>query len=294
MGQLEDLKLFVSVVQNRGISRAADQLGIAKSAVSRRLSGLEHRYQAKLVERGPARWDITETGEELYGRALRVIGEADEMDADFARTPHSLEGPLSVALPDIFGRSFLMPTVLRFRAEHPRIQLNVDFDDRQSDLLAENYDLAVRLTDAPHESLVARLLGHTRHALFASRDYVSTRGIPTTLDDLSKHPLLYFGTKRRARWVFETPSGTQSISFQPSVSSNSGEFLLGATLAGEGIARMPDFLARDHLARGELVHVLPEAQVAQWGIYLIRAGEKRMNPRMRRFAEYVEQACALA
>lgn len=102
MGQLEDLKLFVSVVHSQGVTRAAEHLGIAKSAVSRHLSGLEHQYQTRLEERGPGRWDLTETGEELYVRALKLTAEADEIDRDFAQSPHSLAGPLSVALPDVF------------------------------------------------------------------------------------------------------------------------------------------------------------------------------------------------
>ncbi|MCP4891805.1 MAG: LysR family transcriptional regulator, partial [Planctomycetaceae bacterium] len=83
MGQLEDFRMYVAVVQSQGISKAADQLGIAKSAVSRRLSLLEDRYQSRLIERGPGRWEVTDTGEQLYQRAIELVGEADEIETDF-------------------------------------------------------------------------------------------------------------------------------------------------------------------------------------------------------------------
>lgn len=292
MGQLEDFRMFVAVVQSQGISRAADQLGIAKSAVSRRLALLEERFSARLIERGPGRWEVTDTGEQLYLRALEVVGDADEIEADFVQVAQSITGPLSVSLPHDFGRAFLTPTVLQFKSQNPGIQLNVDFDDRHSDLLIENYDLAIRITNEPDETLVARRLGRTRHAMFAAASYASQATMPTSLEDLVDHPLLHYGAARRAQWDFRLGKTRRRISFQPALSSNNGGFLLDATLAGSGIARLPDFIAQEHVASGALVQVLPDAAIDDWGIFLLRAPEKRMNARMRVFAEAVQSACA--
>lgn len=184
-----------------------------------------------------------------------------------------------------------MPFVLQFCAAHTDIQLNVDFEDRHTDLLSENYDLANRLTDQPDDRLVAQSIGSTHHGLNASPTYLDAHGSPASIDALSVHALLHHGAKRRARWVFTLGSQQRVVTFKPTLSSNSGDFLLGATRAGQGIARLPDFLVKASVEAGNLVPVLPEAETAELGIYLIRVVEKRMNPRMRQFAEHMRHAC---
>ena len=292
MGQLEDFRFFIAIVQSDGISKAADKLGIAKSAISRRLRLLEERYGTQLINRGPGHFDVTETGQQLYQRAVEIVGNADEIEADFAQTAISAAGPLSVSIPDDFGRAFLTPMLLGFRAEHPEIQLNIDFDDRYADLVTESYDLAIRLTNEPPDSLIATHLGVWRHRLYASAGYVEAHGSPESLDALKDHPLLSHGGSRRADWDFEVKGGTRSFTFQPSFSSNSGAFLLQVTLAGGGIARLPDFLTAPKVASGELVEVLGDVEIATRGIYLLRTPERRMNRRVRLFAEAVQNTCA--
>ncbi|MEM1284997.1 MAG: LysR family transcriptional regulator [Pseudomonadota bacterium] len=292
MGQLEDFRFFIAIVQSDGISKAAAKLGIAKSAISRRLRLLEERYGAQLINRRPGHFEVTETGQQLYQRAVEIVGSADEIEADFAQTALSAAGPLSVSVPDDFGRAFLTPMLLDFRAEHREIQLNVDFDNRHADLVTESYDLAIRLTNEPPDFLIATHLGHWCHSLYASPDYVEDHGNPQSLDGLSDHPLLFHGGSRRAVWDFEVKGGTRSFTFQPSFSSNSGAFLLQAALAGEGIARLPDFLAAPKIAGGELVEVLGDVKIATRGIYLLRTPERRMNRRVRLFAEAVQNTCA--
>jgi len=107
MGQMEDLRLFTVIVENHSISKAADRLNIAKSAVSRRLHLLEDRYSAKLIDRAPGRWNVTETGRELYQRALRAVHDFEEIETDFSSTHAAISGPLSVSLPREFGISIL-------------------------------------------------------------------------------------------------------------------------------------------------------------------------------------------
>ena len=138
MGQIEDLRIFGIVVETGGISKAAERLGIAKSAVSRRISLLEERYGAILIDRTPGVWDLTATWKELYQRALQVVGEMDEIEADFVSTSANHAGPLSVSVPREFGINFLSNDLLAFKAKFPEIQLTIDFDDRSIDLDREN------------------------------------------------------------------------------------------------------------------------------------------------------------
>ena len=292
MGQIEDLRIFVIVVETGGISKAAERLGIAKSAVSRRISLLEERYGAILIDRTPGVWELTATGKELYQRALQVVGEMDEIEADFVNTSANHSGPLSVSVPREFGINFLSTDLLAFKAKFPEIQLTIDFDDRSIDLDRENYDFAIRITGNMVGSAGATRIGTVNHRLFAGSQYFKTHSMPTCLDDLRAHNLLYFGSARRTVWHFVDANGKRrDMEFQPFLNSNSGTFLLTATIGGHGISRLPDFIASEAVAQGDLVEVLPNLKTPEWGIFLVHSEKRLLNRRMRLFSQMMTKAC---
>ena len=292
MGQIEDLRLFVVVVENHGISKAADKLRIAKSAVSRRLSLLEERYGSRMIDRSAGVWSLTSTGHELFQRAVNIVGDADEIENDFSSTSAAVEGPLSVTVPREFGLAFLHKALIAFMQKFPEIQLTVDFDDRVVDLERENYDFAIRIAEDGDEGPAATRIGCVRHQLFASPNYLADAGMPDSLDELHNHPLLYFGSARRATWEFVAANAAhETFAFKPFLNSNSGSFLLNAVLNDLGIARLPDFITAETLEKGELVAVLPTLSIPDWGIFLVHSEDRRLNRRMRLFAEEMKIAC---
>jgi len=293
MGQVEDLKLFTTVVDQGSISRAAESMNIAKSAVSRRLSLLEERYGSHLIDRGPGNWEISATGLELYQRAINVVSEFDEIESDFTEATQALAGPLTISVPREFGLSFLSPMLMAFKVQHPEIQLMVDFDDRKVDLSRDNYDFAIRITPDVGSDFVARQIGTTEHAIIASPSYLAQRGTPTCLSDLKHHDLLQFGSARRSVWNLDDAAGkTQSLEFQPSLNSNSGLFLLEATQQGLGISALPDFICSAAMDSGTLVPILTDFTAPSSGIYLVHSEGRRLNRRMRLFAEAMEKSCS--
>ncbi|MEM6660967.1 MAG: LysR family transcriptional regulator [Pseudomonadota bacterium] len=293
MGQIEDLRTFVTVVDSGGIARAADALNIAKSAVSRRLALIEERYGVRLVDRQPRKWEVTTAGQELYQRAVRLVADADDLEGAFHYQGHRLKGPLTVSIAREFGLSFLKPSLCAFIKAHPEIDLTLDFDDRMVDLDRENYDMAVRITEGDLTGLLSVLLGTSRHALYCSQAYAQQRGLPNGLDDLPDHPLLYFGAARRAQWAFKERGKSRMVEFKPALNSNSGPFLLDAALNGLGIARLPDFISNDDVQLGNLHPVLPDIDIAERGIHLVYSANRRLNKRMRALIEALEHSCAV-
>lgn len=291
MGQIEDLRLFVTVVDSGGIARAANEMNIAKSAVSRRLGQLEDRFGLRLIDRQPRVWQVTSAGQELYQRAIGMVSDADDLDADFMQVGHTIKGPLSISVAREFGLSFLKPTLFRFAEDHPKIDLNIDFDDRTIDLENENYDLAVRVTATELNGLNCHRIGTTSHGLFASRSYVRINGLPGSVEDLSNHPLLHFGPERRATWVFEEDGKRRSVTFRPALRSNSGPFLVAAALRDRGILRGPFFVVEDELSSGALVPVLPDLDHREYGIYVVHSSKRRLNKRMRLMIDALTRAC---
>jgi DNA-binding transcriptional LysR family regulator len=293
MGQFEDLRMYVTVVESGGIARAADVLGVAKSAVSRRLGQLEDRYDMRLIDRQPRNWEVTTAGQELYQRASVMVADADDLDEDFTQTSQSLTGPLSISIAREFGLSFLKPTLFAFMKGHPQIDLTVDFDDRTVDLENENYDLGVRISAGNLEGLECYPIGATRHGLFASPLYAENNGLPLEYADLKHHQLLHYGSARRARWEFLHDGKKQFIDFQPALNSNSGPFLLDAALHDKGIIRLPDFMVSEELKMGNLVPVLPECKFAVLNIQVVYRTNRRLNKRMRALLEALQQSCAV-
>ena len=293
MGQIEDLKLFVSVVDEGSIARAAEALGIAKSAVSRRLSQLEDRYDVRLIDRQPGLWEITQAGRELYQRAVPMVADAHDLDSDFMHTSRSLSGPLRVSVPREFGISFLRPLLFEFVRDFPEVDLTVDFEDRTVDLERENYDLAVRITSAKLDGLNAVRLGHTRHGLYASAGYLEVAGTPQGPEDLRAHKLLHYGADRRTVWEFTWHGRKAKVEFKPELGSNAGAFLVDAAMNGLGIIRMPDFVVADAVRTSALVPVLREAEFQEYGIFLVHSSNRRLHKRMRVFISFLQARCAV-
>ena len=293
MGQIEDLRLFVKIVDSGGIARAAEEMSIAKSAVSRRLAQLEGRYGVRLIDRQPRVWEITAAGQELYQRARAMLADADDLDADFLHVGHTPKGPLSITVAREFGLTFLKPTLFQFAEDHPQIDLVIDFDDRTVDLESENYDLAVRVTATELKGLNCHRIGTTRHGLFASRSYAKANGLPTTTEQLTDHPLLHYGAARRATWEFKDEGRKRIVTFRPTLRSNYGSFLVDAALKDVGIIRLPLFVVDEQATAGRLIPVLEHLEHRDYGIYVVHSANRRLNKRMRMLMDALEKACQL-
>ena len=293
MGQIEDLRTFTVIVDKKSISKAAETLNIAKSAVSRRLTLLEERFSTKLINRKPGQWNITDIGQELYDRATRVVSSFEEIESDFTSSHANKSGPLTVSIPLDFGISYLLDTLLDFKDENPEIQLTANFDDRLIDLEKDNYDFAIRITPATQDNLIVKKIGVVRHQLCASPEYLEKHGTPKSLEDLQFHKLLYFGAAKRGSWklISQTTKNQELVEFAPSLNSNSGKFLLDAALSVQGIANLPDFILQDRITSNKLIPVLPLYRFPDFFIYLAHSEKRRMNRRMRLFSEKIESIC---
>ncbi|MBO6919722.1 MAG: LysR family transcriptional regulator [Rhizobiaceae bacterium] len=290
MGQIEDFRLFIEVVDQESISKAANKLNIAKSAVSRRLALLEDRYSAKLINREPGNWSVTTTGRELYQRAVRLVGDMDEIDTDFKDVAHRIGGSLTISVPQEFGQSALRGFLLDFSVKYPEIQLTLTFENRFVDLEHENYDFAIRISNSKPTGFSVKHIGCAKHQLYASRDYIEKHGMPKDICELTDHKILGSGIAKRSVMEFTSDSGKPIMfPFQSAMSCNSGMFLIDATLRSLGICRLPDFVAKAHVDRGELLEVLPDIAYSDLGIYLIHAESRRLNKRMRLFSDELDK-----
>jgi len=294
MDRFADMQMFVKVVESASISAAAERLNLAKSAVSRRLAELEARLGASLLTRTTRRLNLTDSGRAYYQRSLAILADLAEAEAAVAQSHAALSGGIKVALPLSFGLLHLAPLIQAFMRQHPEVRFDLDFNDRQIDLMQEGFDLAIRIADLADSSFIARRLAPIRHALCASPGYLAHAGTPRVAADLENHVCLaYSNLANPGLWSYRGPDGAPgSVRVPVRLAANSGEFLIRAALAGEGLLLHPTFYLQDALRSGQLLRVLPDHAWPELSAYAIYPPTRHLSRRVRVLIDYFAEHLA--
>lgn len=288
MGQLEDMQVFTRIVEAGGIGMAADQLGIAKSAVSRRLADLETRLGITLINRTTRTSSLTEAGNLYYTRALKVIDDVSELNALTADPEMSLKGTLRLAAPLSFGLDHLAPALDIFVTEHPELTLEVDFSDQHVDLIEGGFDLAFRIGDLGDSTLQARRISPIRLLICASPAYLEEWGAPEKPEDLKHHKVLQYTFSNTRSWkLYDRDEKEYQVHIEPKVIANNGNFLSKMAVAGHGIALTPSFISWQHLVTGDLVPVLADYHIPLQNAYAVYPQTRYLSQRARLLIDFL-------
>lgn len=290
MDAFEEMRNFVRIVEAGSISRAADQLGLAKSGVSRRLAELESRLGVRLLTRTTRRSSLTDAGRTYYEGAVRLLSDVSELDTLVADSEASLEGRLRLAVPLSFGLAHLTPAIDDFVRLHPGVLFDIDFSDRQIDLVAEGVDLGIRIAELRDSSLKARRICPIRMMLCASPAYLERNGTPRRPEDLQQHRVLHYdiggGPVLR---LTDGQGGPRQLPIRPSLKANNGDFLRDMAIAGHGIILTPTFIVWQALAVGELAPVLSEYCPPQLNAYAVYPQTRYLSRRARAFIDFLAE-----
>jgi len=280
---LADLETFVAVADAGGVSGAARRLGLPKSIVSRRLARLESDLGAQLLTRTTRGAALTEAGATFREHAARMVAELDAA-RDSIAPEGELRGLLRIAAPLSFGASHLAPLIAEFARRNPSLQITTAYGDRFVDLIADGFDVAIRLGWLPDSTLVARRIGPMTGRLVASPAYIEAHAAPKSLEDIANHPALMQGTE-----TWRVRDGDQVITLHPQgrFKADNGQALVSAVLAGLGIAMLPDFLIDAHIASGELVTLLPQYPMPEAGLYVVRPPGEHPSRKVRAFTDFL-------
>jgi len=257
MGQLENMHLFIRVVEAGSITQAADQLGLVKSAVSKRLSDLEIHLGAKLINRTTRKSSMTEAGNLYYQRAKQILEEVSELDDQLTDQSRALAGTLKLAVPLSFGLAHLAPAIDLFIKQHPNLDVHIDFSDRNVDLIQERFDLALRIGTMVDSSMRARKIVPIRRVVCASPDYLKQFGKPESPEQLKAHKILaYRGSSSETINLRDENNKEYKVRLNPVISANNGDFLTSMAVCGHGITIQPTFILWEALSTGALVPIL--------------------------------------
>jgi DNA-binding transcriptional LysR family regulator len=285
MDRIDELDIFVAIVDQGSLAGAARRLRRSAPAVTRALAALEDRIGTRLVERTTRRLSPTAQGRALAERARTILSDYESAVLGAVDAP--ISGPLRLTAPVQFGQRHVTPVVTRFLDLHPGISVEMVLNDRNLDLIEEGIDLAVRIGDLPASSLLARRLGQVRRVLVASPHYIAERGMPRRPADLADHDII-FGTSRSGvlEWRFGPTTRGPAVRISPRLLVNEVEAQLRAARASRGIARVLSYQVVDDVAAGTLIRLLPRFEPAPLPVHLVTLGSGHMPPRVRAFLDH--------
>jgi DNA-binding transcriptional LysR family regulator len=285
MDRLDELQVFLAILETGSMAAAAHKLRRSASSVTRVLATLEERVGTRLFERSTRRLTATSEGLSLAEQARRLLADYDAaLQEHGSTTPRGL---LRVTAPMVFGRRHVAPVVTRFLMRYPEIQVDLVLADRNVDLIDNGIDVALRIGALDSSGFVARQLGVVRRLTLASPAYLERRGEPRTPEELAGHELI-LGTAVRglAEWRYRGEGREQVVRFTPRLQMNDVEGVLHAAREGFGIARALSYQAAPDLEAGSLKRLLNDYEPEPVPVQLVFPSARHMAPRVRAFVDF--------
>ena len=288
---LGEMAIFVKVVETGSFSEAARQMGASPSSVSRSISRLEQALAARLLQRTTRKLRLSEGGEEVFKRCQEMVNAARSVMEISGQFTHEAEGLVRISVPKAVGRFVIHPHMPEFLRRYPKVDVQLILEDRPVDLIDDNLDLILRISDSPPPGLVGRPLFPIEHLLCATPQYLAEHGTPEHPHDLLNHSCIYLGeTPADARWKFRQAGKTVTVGVRGRYAANHTGVRMDAVLQHVGIGSLPYFTARHALEAGEVVQVL-----AQWDfiasyhgeVWLLHSPTRYLPPKLRVFIDYL-------
>lgn len=255
------MSMFVRVVELGSFSAAAEQSGLTASAVSRQIASLESALSVKLLERTTRKLRLTEVGTEVFARCQEMVKAARSVQEIAQRFVSSPQGMVRISAPKAFGKRIISPLIPEFLRRYPQVDMQLMLSDQPNDLISDDFDLLIRITETPPLGLAARPLLQVHHVLCASERYLAHAGTPLHPDDLAHHSCVYLGeTPGDNRWQLRHIHSGEKVTVNVSgrFVSNHSEVRLEAAIADLGVGCVPFFTATEALANQQIVEVLPQ------------------------------------
>jgi len=289
---LNQIAVFVRVVQAGSFSAAARQLNMPKSTVSRKVSELEQRIGARLLQRTTRKLGLTDAGRTYYERTSRIVGEIDEAEQAVGRMQAAPRGLLRVTAPLSFGA--LGPIVAEYLEKYKDVQVDLICTDRRVDLVEERFDLAIRAGPLEDSTLVGRKLGTLKRVLVAAPGYCKAHSTPRTPADLQKHACIAFGAGATPNvWILETDGKQAAVRVTPRLSVNDMELMRDSALAGIGVALIGEFFCADDIRKGRLRHVLPDWHSPDVPLHALYPTTRQLSPKVVTFLDLLAKRLRL-
>lgn len=285
----DGVSIFVSVVEAGTFTAAADRTGHSISHVSKTVTRLEARLGTRLLNRTTRTLSLTDAGREYFERCRRILEDARDAEEAVGRGQESPHGLLRVSVPVSFALGHLNDALPDFLEAHPALTADIELSDRMVDVVAEAFDMVIRIGELVESSLVSRRIASSRGLTVASPAYWDRCGRPAHPSELVGHDCITYGYMATPdQWKFRDPAGgSVTVKITPRVRCNSAELEAGLAEAGLGVTRLPAFACARALAEGRLEAVLEDYERAEMGIYAVYPHRRYLAAKVRVFIDFL-------
>jgi DNA-binding transcriptional LysR family regulator len=286
MSRWDGFEAFVQVVDQGSFSSAARHLNVSKSCISRHVSELENRLGAQLLIRTTRTLTLTEVGRSFYTRCREVLNGLEEAEHAVSDMQEQPRGTLKMTAAGAFGETCVVPIAADFMKRHPELKIDMSFTNRNIDLVAEGYDLAIRFGILKDSSLIARRIATRQLYVVGSPDYFAQFGKPKSIEDLKQHNCMA-GVLNLWRFSEKGRQGHIEFKVDGSWRSNNARALLEASRKGLGLSQMPAPYVQDDLEKGTLISVLDKFQPQDLGVWAVYPSSRHLSTKVRFFIDYL-------
>ena len=291
MDRLQAIELFIRVVDLGSFSKAAADLGMGQPSATKLVAALEKRLGSRLLHRTTHGVTPTEIGALYYQKCKLIAHHMEEAQTVSTLLQSQVQGALRIGCSVAFGRRVLAPMVMRFMQLHPKLQIELNFDDRYVNLVEQGIDVAVRMGSLADSTLGSRYLGVNPWVVVASKDYLANHGQPMQPGDLAEHQALVYSTVQGdARWHFAGADGLlHTVPVKGSLRSNNLSALLVAARAGLGLAALPQYVAHESVRTGALTAVLSDWALPSQEIHAVYPSPQLVPAKVTSFVGWLQE-----
>ncbi len=287
MDSITRIRCFLQVVESGGFSAAARDMGRSKALISKYVSELEDELGVRLLNRTTRQISLTQVGEAYFREAGELLQRFDDLKDSVQQDHREVRGRLRLSAPRSFSEATLGRVLADFLKQHPRVELDIEMEDRFVDIVEEGYDVAIRVAELEDSSLIARKIRDVRVVVCASPAYWEAHGMPSKPTELSKIPcIIDTNYQNKANWVFVDNGQRFSVPVKGPMHVNSGKTAVAAALAGLGAVRLPVFYVLEELMDGRLVAALEEFEAQGPAMYAVYPHRRHLSAKVRAFVDF--------
>jgi DNA-binding transcriptional LysR family regulator len=287
-GNITGLAVFAKVVEFESFSRAAEDLGLSKSSVSKQVAALEARLGARLLNRTTRRLSVTNAGARLFERCRSIVAEVEAAELEAGQLHSRPTGVLRVTAGMSLGHLHLAPALSSFLETYAELDMELALNDRIVDLIDEGYDVALRIGELETSSMMQRRLADIRIVTVASPDYLTRHGEPRHPSELVDHACIsYSYVWAGGAWRFKIPDRSNRMRITPRIQVNNGDAMARMAEAGTGITQLPSFLVHAGLRAGKLKPILADFEPTPIGLYAIYPPSRNLSVKVRVFIDFL-------
>ena len=287
---LNRLAVLVALVRAGSFTAAAETLGMTKAMVSQHVARLERELGVTLLLRSTRRMTLTEAGSAFHAACVRILAEAEAAIEQVGRGQEKPSGTLRLTATSDYGTPVVAPALAQFMRLHPQLQVDLVLTDHVSDLIAERFDLAIRMGRLRDSDLRSARLGAFRQLMVASPAYLTRHAEPRTLSDLAAHDWVALTLlSSPLRWTFHAPDGSRrTVRMRAVAQANNVAAAHALVLHGAGVSVLPDYLVTDDVREGRLVVLLAQYTLPECGIHAVYPG-RQAPAKVRAFIDYLRE-----